>query len=212
MRLAHAGSVDPTDAVNRFSVKVTSLKEARYQSTIRQQYDYSCGSAALATLLTHHYGDPVTERMVFDSMYDNGIKAKIRREGFSLLDIQHYLEARGYRADGFEVSLDKLIEVGIPAIVLIRDRKYNYFVVIKGIRGNRVLVGDPSRGSRVIARADFETLWQKRIAFLIHNKRENAAFNTAADWHARQVAPLRDALSRESLANITLLRAGRNDF
>ena len=166
MRLAHAGSVDPTDAVNRFSVKVTSLKEARYQSTIRQQYDYSCGSAALATLLTHHYGDPVTERMVFDSMYDNGIKEKIRREGFSLLDIQHYLEARGYRADGFEVSLDKLIEVGIPAIVLIRDRKYNYFVVNKGIRGNRVLVGDPSRGSRVIARADFETLWQKRIAFL----------------------------------------------
>ncbi|MBA2352846.1 MAG: hypothetical protein H0V78_13985, partial [Burkholderiales bacterium] len=82
MRLAHAGSVDPTDAVNRFSVKVTSLKEARYQSTIRQQYDYSCGSAALATLLTHHYGDPVTERMVFDSMYDNGIKEKIRREGF----------------------------------------------------------------------------------------------------------------------------------
>jgi len=31
------------------AIKVASLKERRFLTTVRQQYDYSCGSAALAT-------------------------------------------------------------------------------------------------------------------------------------------------------------------
>ncbi|MDV7389798.1 hypothetical protein RZS08_00535, partial [Arthrospira platensis SPKY1] len=38
------------------SVPTVSLKGARFIATLRQQYDFSCGSAAVATLLTHHYG------------------------------------------------------------------------------------------------------------------------------------------------------------
>jgi uncharacterized protein len=38
--------VDPQGA--NFSMHVTSLKEARFKRTIRQQYDFSCGSAAVA--------------------------------------------------------------------------------------------------------------------------------------------------------------------
>ena len=36
-------------------VPVTSLRQARWSGTLLQQYDFSCGSAAVATLLTHHY-------------------------------------------------------------------------------------------------------------------------------------------------------------
>ena len=35
-----------------YRLQVTSLKEARFRTTVPQQYDFSCGSAATATLLT----------------------------------------------------------------------------------------------------------------------------------------------------------------
>ncbi len=31
-----------------YPVRMTSLKEARFRNTIRQKYDFSCGSAAVA--------------------------------------------------------------------------------------------------------------------------------------------------------------------
>ena len=51
-----------------FVLPVTSLKEARFRTTVRQQYDFSCGSAALATLLSHHYDFQVTEQEIFRDM------------------------------------------------------------------------------------------------------------------------------------------------
>src|SRR3546814_9136042 len=77
-------------------------------------------------------------------MYDHGDQARIRKEGFSLLDIRGYLQSQGYKADGFVLPIDKLFEEGLPAIVLLNDRGYRHFVVVKGLRGGRVLVGDRS--------------------------------------------------------------------
>ena len=94
--LSQAGGLDLAGVGGRFTVKVTSLKEARFKATTRQQFDFSCGSAALATLLTHHYARPVSEQTVFEAMYALGDQAKIRREGFSLLDMKNYLKAQGF--------------------------------------------------------------------------------------------------------------------
>ena len=44
-----------------FNVPVTSIREGRFQTVIRQEFDFSCGSAALASLLTYHYERPTTE-------------------------------------------------------------------------------------------------------------------------------------------------------
>src|SRR6218665_2475537 len=104
-----------------FSVPTVSMKEGRYLATERQQFDFSCGSAALSTLLTHHYGHPVTEQAVFEAMYREGDQAKIQHEGFSLLDMKRYLEANGFEADGFEAPLEKLAAAKIPAIALINE-------------------------------------------------------------------------------------------
>src|SRR6187549_1866665 len=120
--LASAGSVEPPAQIGgSFSIPILSLREARYASTIRQQYDFSCGSAALATLLTHHYRFPVTEDVVFEAMFRNGDQAKIRVEGFSLLDMKRYLEAQGFEADGFQEPIEKLAAANMPAIVLINE-------------------------------------------------------------------------------------------
>jgi len=45
-------------------LQVRSFEAEKFKATIHQAYDFSCGSAALATLLTYGYGLPVTERQV----------------------------------------------------------------------------------------------------------------------------------------------------
>lgn len=201
----------PVQTGGPFSVPVTSIKELRFRNTIHQQYDFSCGSAALATLLTHHYGFPVSEQEVFRAMYERGDKAKIRREGFSLLDIKMYLEANGFQADGFVAELDKLVAAGVPAIALIKDQGYYHFVVIKGVRNGRVLIGDPSAGSRAVDYETFRDMWVNSILFVILNRQERSRFNADADWRAAPGAPLGDGL-RQTMQGMVLPKRGPGDF
>lgn len=196
----------------QMNVKVMSFKERQFRAIVRQQYDYSCGSAALATLLTYQYDDPTSEASIFRAMWDQGDQPKIKREGFSLLDLKRYLETRGYSADGYAATLDKLAGVGIPAIVLIRDNGYNHFVVIKGIAGDKVAVGDPSLGARVIPRAQFEKILINKIIFVINGLNEKAAFNRPLDWHVREKAPLGLAMGADNMADVTLLRRAVGDY
>ena len=191
------------------NVQVTSRKEALFQTTVHQQYDFSCGSAALATLLTHHYGTRVTEQDVFAWMYEKGDKEKIRREGFSLLDMKNYLEARDFLADGYYVDLDKLANVGVPAIVLINLKGYRHFVVVKGVTDKRVLVGDPASGIKVLPRDDFEKMWNG-LVFLIRNKVNLAEgnFNRLDEWKVKGRTPMGSALRANELANVTYLLPG----
>ncbi len=195
-----------------YTVRITSLKEARFRTTVPQRYDFSCGSAATATLLSYQYGVPVNEEQVFVKMYTNGDQAKIRKEGFSLLDMRRYLQSRGFEADGFELPLDKLSEEGVPAIVLLNDRGYRHFVVVKGLRNGRVLLGDPARGTRAMPRARFEALWDNRVLFVIHNRREIARFNQAHDWRTAPPAPMDLGIQRDGLRNVAMPRRGPGDI
>ena len=210
---ARAGEVMiPDVGGGLLNVKIASLKERRFTTTIRQQHDYSCGSAALATLLTYQYNQPVSEETVFKAMWEKGDQAKISREGFSLLDIKHYLEGIGYSADGYMAPLDKLASVGVPAIVLIRDNGYNHFVVVRGIQDGKVAVADPSMGARAIPLAQFEKMRLNRLLFVINGRKEQVAFNRAADWHVREKAPIGPALDTGSLASSLLLRRSPSDY
>jgi uncharacterized protein len=195
-----------------YTVHLTSVKEARYKSTVHQKYDFSCGSAAVATLLTYQYGYPVNEQVAFEQMYTHGDKAKINKEGFSLLDIKRFLEANGFEADGFKVPLEKLEEENLPAIVLIDEKGYHHFVVVKGMRNDRVLVGDPARGTRVISETKFKTLWKNNLVFVIHNRRNLAVFNSPNDWKVAPPAPLGDSIDRKSLYNMVMPKRGPDDI
>lgn len=209
---AHASNLELRAPGASYSVPVTSLKEARFKTTLHQNYDFSCGSAATATLLTFQYGHPVTEVDVFRDMFAKGNARKIRREGFSLLDMRRYLASQGYQADGFELPLEKLAEEGLPAIVLLNDNGYRHFVVVKGLRGDRVLVGDPARGTRAMPRSQFERLWTSRVLFVVHNRREYAQFNRPADWRTAPPAPLELGIQRQGLQNVVMPRHGPGDF
>ena len=193
-------------------VPVASMQEQRTRGTLLQQYDFSCGSAALATLLSHHYGRKVNEQEVLEAMYATGDQQKIRKEGFSMLDMKRYLESLGYAADGFQQTLDKLAQARLPAIVLVNESNYHHFVVVKGMRDGRVLIGDPSRGLRTMDRADFEEAWVGGLLFVIHNRIEEARFDLAEEWQAVPRSPLGAAVRFEGLAGPGLPKHGPGDF
>lgn len=197
--------------VGRVNVPVTSLKDIKFQRTTRQQYDYSCGAAALSTLLSHHYATPTPEQDVFQEMYEKGDKTKIHKEGFSLLDMQRFLAARGFRADGFKLPIEKLISEKLPAIVLITDRGFNHFVVVKGAEDGRILIGDPSTGNRVVSMERFQEIWRNKILFVIHSHKDGIAFNNPADWRGAPRAPLGTGMHQEQLS-ATLPKFGPGDF
>ncbi len=212
-RAADAGRVGlHFGAGGQFNVAVTSLKEARFKTVLKQRYDFSCGSAALASLLAFHYERPTTEEQVFRAMYLAGDKERIHRSGFSLLDMKSYLAGAGIRGDGFRVSLDKLEGARVPAITLISTNGYKHFVIVKGIRRDEVVVGDPAAGVRIYSREAFKAMWQG-IAFIIRDEPQIARkhFNSAEDWGVRIKAPFGTALNRQSLAsfNVNLPTTGR---
>ena len=210
---ARAGMVDiPGAGSGSFNIKTMSMKERQFRFTERQQYDFSCGSAALATLLTYHYGDAVDEKTVYAGMWEDGDHDKIRKEGFSMLDMKSFLASRGYAAEGYNANLDKLANVGIPAIVLIRDGRYNHFVVVKGVRDGKVAFGDPAQGARVMAQPDFERMMINHILFVINGRNDKVVFNHPLDWRVREKAPLGMSSTLGDLANSTLLRRPPGDF
>lgn len=205
---ARGGELNIATGTGDMAIQVTSQQRARAAAVFRQQYDFSCGSAAIATLLSYHYGAPITEQAAFDAMYEQGDTELIRREGFSMLDMKRLLKRRGFEADGFELPLDKLAEAHIPAIVLLSEQGYNHFVVVKGLRAGRVLIGDPSKGIRSVSRAAFERSWHNRLLFVIHSHQDIATFDSNVDWHAAPPAPLHAGIERESMNSMTWALAG----
>jgi len=186
-----------------YSLPVTSLRDLPFRYVMRQQFDYSCGSAALATLLSKHYAVQVNEAQAFQAMYATGDQAKIRRLGFSLLDIKRYVNARGLQADGYRLTLDQLLAAGRPGIAVITVGPYRHFVVVKGARDRRLLIGDPASGLTVYAAADFAKVWNGVFFAIRAPSGTSVAFNRAEEWQAKASAPLGQALGVDSPSDLT---------
>lgn len=129
---------------------VLSMKDLRDANVIKQQFDYSCGAAALATLFRYGFGENVTERDVMAQLLGSLSAEELQatlQQGFSLLDLQRVAQARGYQAEGFRLEPQALSQLSGPVIVFIQPRGYRHFAVLRGIEGDRVYLADPSLGN-----------------------------------------------------------------
>jgi predicted double-glycine peptidase len=182
-----------------FSVRVMTWWEIPFRSVVRQRYDFSCGSAAVATILTHHYGRPTGEQEPFKAMWEAGNRDLIRKVGFSMFDMKAYLTQVGYKAEGFRLSVDDLAKVKRPLIVLLDLKGFKHFVVVKGMTRDKVLTGDPVLGLTQYSTADFAKMWNGIALAIV--KTPNGArgrYNLAGDWGPWARSPLEeggDALS-----------------
>lgn len=200
-------------AAGTYQVHITTLKELKFRTVIRQRYDFSCGSAAIATLLSYHYNRPTKETAVFADMWEHGDRTKIEKQGFSMLDMQQYLARHGLRSNGFRSTLDRLTKANVPAVVLLNIGGYLHFVIVEGIRQGRVLLADPASGTRVLSTDDFTKYWNG-IFFVVLDDVEDArkTFNRAVDWDVQPRAPLEMARNTTSLSNFLLSLPARNVF
>jgi predicted double-glycine peptidase len=147
----------------RISKRVVSIKEAKFKNVVSQNFDFSCGAAALATLLKYQYGKEVTETDVIKGMLAYGDKILIKKRGFSFLDMKIYSQTLGFQANGYKLKIEQLRQVKIPTIVLINIRGYNHFVVLKGVVGERVYTADPAWGNKVMELEEFLKSWNNVI-------------------------------------------------
>jgi predicted double-glycine peptidase len=146
----------------RAEFRVKSLRALRDEGVVKQRYDYSCGSASLATLLTYGLDDPVDEnallRAILEPLSPDELKA-LQKKGLSLFDLQKLAQGRGHKAQGFRVHQSQLPKLSRPVIVFIKPGGYEHFAVLKGLRGDRAYLADPSLGNVRMPIYRFLDMW-----------------------------------------------------
>jgi predicted double-glycine peptidase len=189
--------------------RVVSLKVARFKNIVPQSVDFSCGAAALATLLRYYYGEDVNEKEIVRYILEHGDAEQLKQTGFSFLDLKHYASNLDYRAAGYKLVDYKLLDkLKVPVIVLISTEGYQHFVVLKGLANDRVYIADPLRGNIALYRSDFYDVWKNRVLFVVLGddpKRGNSHLELEA---AVAEAPLADVvrLNELGIANLNNLQ------
>lgn len=193
----------------RFEVPVASIRAQRDAGVVKQRYDYSCGSAALATLLTYGLNDPTDERSLLlgllESLSGDELEG-LRRKGLSLFHLQQLAQQRGHRAQGFRIHGAELAKLSRPVIVFIKPHGYEHFAVLKGVRGDRVHVADPSLGNVRMPLYRFLDMWADGAGHGVIFAVERAD----GTWPRRSALQLADAAERplEALSMERLMTIG----
>ncbi|MDT8272190.1 MAG: C39 family peptidase [Desulfomonilia bacterium] len=152
--------------------QVTPQSEFKDRNLVRQKFDYSCGSAALATLLTYHLGEELTEHQVIQGLMQHGdVRLIEQRRAFSLLDMKRFVTALGYSGEGYTAELDDIKGLDIPAIVPIEFYGYTHFVVYKGTSQGSLFFADPFMGNISFTEAQFLNMWHRNVLFLVTTDR-----------------------------------------
>ena len=140
------------------SLPVKTWKQLRDADLEKQDLDYSCGSAATATILRSFYGIEVYEKDILDEV------TRIGDDGTaSFSDLQQAVMKFGFKAVGISATFKKLKTIKIPAVVYLRYRDKDHFSVIRGInKQGMVWLGDPSWGNRKFSEQQFGAMWETR--------------------------------------------------
>lgn len=176
-------------AINQDGTRATkivrTLKDIRDDQVVRQKWDMTCGAAAVSTLLTYDFKDRTPETAVVTWLLRRTDPVKVQaRKGFSLLDLKRFVQARGYRAEGFsEMSFEELAELKVPAIVPIRSKGVDHFVVVRGVFGDRVVMADPAFGNMTMKAPKFQEIWKQGIAFIV-DPPDPGMFQRNEQWRA----------------------------
>lgn len=136
-------------------VQLKSYKQLRDDKIIKQDLDYSCGAASLATILYFYYGKDISEAELLKAMDKGDNKA-------SFEDMAKALQQFGFKAQGFAADFDTLSRLKMPVVVFLKHRRSNHFSVIRGINEAHIWLADPSLGNTTYSKAQFLKMWETR--------------------------------------------------
>jgi uncharacterized protein len=172
--IAQSNPLSFQSSSTRLYTQVNSLYEMRWDKLTRQGWDISCGAAALSTLLTYNNNHPFSEMAITLSILKNSDPALVRqRGGFSLFDLKRFVNAIGLQGLGYgEMTIEDLDNFALPAILPLRIKGFDHFVIFRQHLGNRILLGDPAFGNTTFPTEKFLRMWKSRIAFYVVNDRQ----------------------------------------
>ena len=164
---------DPRDKsfskYHREEVQIKPALENQFRGIVRQAYDYSCGSAALTTLLNGYVGTNLTEQQTMEGLLRFGEYNRIvERRSFSLLDMKRFVTAIGFESGGFKGEFADLVNQRQPAIVPISYAGFKHFVVFKAFKDGRVYVADPALGNISFDQERFKEIWENNTMFIVN--------------------------------------------
>jgi predicted double-glycine peptidase len=160
--------------MHREPVQIKPALEDQFRGIVRQAYDYSCGSAALTTLLNGYVGTQLNEQQTMSGLLRYGEYERIiERRSFSLLDMKRFVAALGLESGGYRGEFSDLVKQGQPAIVPISYAGFKHFVVYKAYKNGRVYVADPALGNISFDEERFKEVWENNTLFLINVAPQN---------------------------------------
>ncbi|WP_044102891.1 putative pilus system C39 family peptidase FilB [Acinetobacter pittii] len=149
-------------------VQIKPAVEDQFRGIVRQAYDYSCGSAALTTLLNGYVGTSLTEQQTMSGLLQYGEYQRIiERRSFSLLDMKRFVTAIGLDSGGYRGEFSDLVNLRQPAIVPISYAGFKHFVVYKAYKDGRVYVADPALGNISFDENRFKEVWDNKTLFVV---------------------------------------------
>lgn len=161
------------DPEHVFGIRPRSWLELKRRNVAMQKYDYSCGAAALSTILQYYWEDPVTEKQILEVLFKMLTTEELQdrtKNGMAITDLRLIAVKMGYLASIGTLSFDKLTEAKVPVIVPIRINDYDHFVVCRGVAGGHVYLADPLRGNVRATIAEFCDQWNKNAIFVVMKK------------------------------------------
>lgn len=156
--LIHINTVSTNGAL-----PIRSWKTLRDARIVKQNFDFSCGSSSIATILNQFYGQHVSEEAVLDAIDKGDLRATFE-------DMARALPQFGFRAVGYAASFEQLTKLKIPVIVYLKYRKDDHFSVLRGISGDTVWLADSSVGNRYLNRYQFRAMWETRDTAALKGK------------------------------------------
>jgi len=148
---------------------IKSWIEFKNENLTRQEYDYSCGSASLSTILKYYYDLDIGEKEILDDIleskgYDISKKEQLEEEDMSLsfLDLANYSKEKGFKAFGLALDLNELQKLKAPVILFVKIRKSEHFTIFKNMDKNYVYLADPSFGNIKVKISKFKEMFYQR--------------------------------------------------
>ena len=159
------------DPEHRTQKYVEPWQRMNRHNVVMQQREYSCGAAALATLLRYYWDDTsATEAKYLTElakMLTPSETADRITNGLTLTDLRRLAVQTGYLASIGTLTFDKLTESKVPLVLGVTVQQYRHFVVYRGSDGEYVYLADPMRGNIRTPIWQFKTQWQQNAVLAI---------------------------------------------
>ena len=164
---AHAQRAPVRDDKHITRQYVWSWKELKTRNIVMQKRDFSCGAAALATVMRYYWNDTsenATEDKLIEYLGQVLTAADIRdriENGLTMTDLEKIANKAGYDAAMVKGTFSDLAGAESPVIVGLTIGEYKHFVVVRGVYGPWVYLADPIRGNLRVRASTFVQQWQE---------------------------------------------------